>query len=97
MTATIRVRKVTWTETHEATVGCGHQACGTCGAVTPEPTDEQLIAFAKANPRDHFMWPDGQDWTPEGWQWSHVGLLCPGCVAVTNAALAKRRGKRGAR
>lgn len=90
----IEPRIVRWTVEHSVSVGCGHHDCENCGAVTPRPTDEEIIAFVRQNPGQNFMWPSFDDWTPKGWNYFNGRLLCPACIAVSDAAL-KLRAKAG--
>jgi hypothetical protein len=85
-------RIVTWTESRSISVG--YHRCPICDVETPEPSMTDLITFAMTRPNGGYLWPGaGQDgWIPPGWTQEHeLGLICPGCTAVKNTALATRR------
>lgn len=84
-------RKVSYTVTVE--VAIGHRTC-LCGKPTPDPTSDQLVAFAKLRPRGGTLWPGPNDdeFMPAGWSYDRdEGELCPECTEAKRALFESRR------
>lgn len=92
---------VTWTE--RQTVAVGHHKCAWCAKPTPDPTNDQLVAWCRANPTRCWLWPFGTDRgdnegrsEPTGWSNTDDGTLCPDCTAERKAAVSQSKARRTA-
>lgn len=88
---------VTWTISKTKKVGYHTRNC-VCGAVTPPPTRDQLIAIFEEYDRKGYLpnltWVTPFDhFHPEGWSERGGDCLCGECTAVVEAALASRKVK----
>jgi hypothetical protein len=76
----------------ERDVRVGSERCFGCGTKTPEPSTDQLVAFAKSEacePGGGYM-ETFDHWAPLGWSRLDESYLCPSCSSKMLAALDKK-------